>query len=55
VWCRDRHPDQLVVARPLPGRLTTNLMHLFGYRRVRARDRVAVYSRRRPDARSHTV
>jgi succinylglutamate desuccinylase len=49
------HPDQLVVARPLPGRLTTNLMHLFGYRRVRARDRVAVYSRRRPEARSHTV
>lgn len=45
------HDDVLVVEQPLPGRLTPNLMHLFGYRRVRPGTGGAIWSRRRPDAR----
>lgn len=43
--------EQLVVERHWPWRLTVDLMHLFGYRRVRPGEGGAVYSRRRPDAR----
>lgn len=48
----DRHPgnrDHLVVRRGAPGRLMTNLLHLFGYRRVTSEAGRLVFSRRRPD------
>ena len=41
--------DRLVVCRDAPGRLMTNLLHLFGYRRVTSEGGCLVFSRRRPD------
>lgn len=41
--------DRLVVSRGAPGVLMTNLLHLFGYRRVESEGGNLVFSRRRPD------
>jgi succinylglutamate desuccinylase len=48
----ERHPedpDRLVVGRSAPGLLMTNLLHLFGYRRMESEGGRLVFSRRRPD------